>query len=185
MREKSILTIPNILTVFRILSSPFILYFSSQQQYRWALAIFFFSSLTDWFDGIIARYYHCESLLGRWLDPLADKILTFFSYVALYNEFKILFLVVISRDIAILMAIIFSYSYKINLPISPIRISKINTGFVMLFPFLWLLEKVTNIEYLRTVLYYLTWIITITIISSTFSYICVFIKALKAHYKKY
>lgn len=77
-------TIPNILSLLRIiLLIPILLCFYSQ---FWlvTLGLFIMSAATDALDGIIARRWHMESHLGRMFDPLADKV-TFVTLIALFG----------------------------------------------------------------------------------------------------
>lgn len=69
---------PNILTGLRFLAVPvfvFLLVNPSPGRDLWACAIFLAATFTDWLDGYLARIYQAESILGKMLDPLADKIL--------------------------------------------------------------------------------------------------------------
>lgn len=69
---------PNILTLSRFLVVPFFVVLMvdpTPQSSLWATLLFLFAALTDWLDGYLARLYHAESILGKLLDPLADKIL--------------------------------------------------------------------------------------------------------------
>lgn len=72
--------IPNTLTFIRVLMLlPIMILLSSVQDattYQWCFALFLVAALTDLIDGWAARHLHCESSLGAFLDPLADKILT-------------------------------------------------------------------------------------------------------------
>lgn len=71
------MTIPNILSVFRILLIPlFIITFfdGGEAGYVYAAGILILSGATDFLDGVIARKYHQISDLGKILDPLADKV---------------------------------------------------------------------------------------------------------------
>jgi CDP-diacylglycerol--glycerol-3-phosphate 3-phosphatidyltransferase len=73
-----ILTVPNVLTAIRILLTPvFLLLIFSESWYCkiLALLVFTIASLTDFFDGRIARREKTITSLGRFLDPLADKLL--------------------------------------------------------------------------------------------------------------
>lgn len=74
------MNLPNKLTLFRIILTPFFCVFMLIPQiplhYLWALLIFTLASLTDMADGKIARKYNLITSLGKFLDPLADKILT-------------------------------------------------------------------------------------------------------------
>jgi len=72
------LNLPNFLTIMRIVMIPFFLYFLLSQHPRHrviALMIFGLASITDFFDGYLARKWKQESPLGRFLDPIADKAL--------------------------------------------------------------------------------------------------------------
>lgn len=78
--------IPNALTAFRFLIVPFfvyLLYTPTQDRMLWAAVVFLLASITDWLDGFIARLYSAESILGKLLDPLADKILVMAALVML------------------------------------------------------------------------------------------------------
>jgi CDP-diacylglycerol--glycerol-3-phosphate 3-phosphatidyltransferase len=70
--------IPNLLTVTRILVTPLLLLLltvPSQEGQACALGLFVLASLSDYYDGVLARRYQVRSRLGQYLDPLADKIL--------------------------------------------------------------------------------------------------------------
>lgn len=77
-RKHTIFTIPNCLSLFRIVLIPVYvsLYFraANKQQYLLAGSVLAFSCLTDLADGIIARKFHMVTTLGKVLDPLADKL---------------------------------------------------------------------------------------------------------------
>lgn len=68
------LTIPNALSVLRIIAIPFFVYFFSAARYTIAVLIIVISGLTDMFDGKIARHFNQISKLGKLLDPAADKL---------------------------------------------------------------------------------------------------------------
>ena len=73
-----IANIPNILTLLRILIIPVILVFLEidNEFYRWlALLLYIIACISDFLDGYFARKYEIESSFGRFLDPIADKIL--------------------------------------------------------------------------------------------------------------
>ncbi|PVA09760.1 CDP-diacylglycerol--glycerol-3-phosphate 3-phosphatidyltransferase [Pelagivirga sediminicola] len=70
-------TVPNILTVARLLAAPGIavmfLYFNRPYADWFALILFVTAAITDWFDGYLARSWRQETKLGAMLDPIADK----------------------------------------------------------------------------------------------------------------
>ena len=74
--KKEILTIPNALSVFRIALIPVYLKIYLEEKYTLAAMILAVSCLTDMVDGMIARHFNMISTVGKFLDPLADKLLT-------------------------------------------------------------------------------------------------------------
>jgi len=77
------LTVPNLLSLLRMGLVPFFIIAVIDGQPRRALAIFVAAGVTDALDGAIARIYHQQSLLGSYLDPIADKLLLTSAYVML------------------------------------------------------------------------------------------------------
>lgn len=79
------MTIPNILTVFRILLTPLFIFFlfnESESSGVYSLIIFTVASFTDAYDGYYARKYNAVSESGKFLDPLADKILASSAFIS-------------------------------------------------------------------------------------------------------
>ena len=72
------MNLPNILTVGRILMTPFFiifLFYDHPYAKAWALCIFVIAMLTDIYDGYYARKHNLVNDYGRFLDPLADKVM--------------------------------------------------------------------------------------------------------------
>jgi CDP-diacylglycerol--glycerol-3-phosphate 3-phosphatidyltransferase len=81
------------LTYFRILIAPIIfILITLFNFYGWALLLFFIASISDYWDGFLARKYNLESMLGAVLDPIADKILVTFIILALSIELSSVFI---------------------------------------------------------------------------------------------
>ena len=81
------------LTYFRILIAPIIfILITLFDFYGWALLLFFIASISDYWDGFLARKYKLESMLGAVLDPIADKILVTFIILALSIELSSVFI---------------------------------------------------------------------------------------------
>lgn len=79
------MTLPNQLSVLRIVLTPFfvVTYLMNSLTFNYiSFFIFFVASLTDYYDGVIARKYGVVTLWGRFLDPLADKILVSSAFIA-------------------------------------------------------------------------------------------------------
>ncbi len=73
------MNLANKLTMFRVIIVPFFVFFMSAEfvplRFLWALILFALASITDMFDGKVARKYNMVTNFGKFLDPLADKIL--------------------------------------------------------------------------------------------------------------
>ncbi len=80
-------TLPNILTVLRLIAAPGVavmfLYFHRPWADWFALALFITGAVTDWFDGYLARLWKQESKFGAMLDPIADKAMVVIALVVL------------------------------------------------------------------------------------------------------
>lgn len=76
--------IPNLLTVFRLLLIPVMLYYLFTDNLKIALIIYVLASATDVIDGYIARKFDMITDLGKILDPLADKLLQFAALIGLW-----------------------------------------------------------------------------------------------------
>jgi cardiolipin synthase len=103
---RQILTAPNQLTLLRMIILPFIVIYVVKHDFKWALALFILAGLTDGLDGLLARTLHQQTLLGQYLDPIADKLLmsTLFLVLSIERVIPWKFTVVVfSRDISILM----------------------------------------------------------------------------------
>ena len=92
--KKDVLTIPNLLSIFRILLIPvyMYLYFHAQTpvDYAVAAAVLAISCLTDMADGKIARKFNLISTMGKILDPLADKATQFVLILTLTLKYPLL-----------------------------------------------------------------------------------------------
>ena len=125
-------TLPNILTLIRIVLIPFFLILLLNGLYPFSLGVFALCGLTDAFDGVLARRTKQGTRLGSYLDPLADKLLIVSCYLALSSMETVpvwLTVLVLSRDLIILLgygALFLSMEEKMD--VQPSRIGKLNTG---------------------------------------------------------
>ena len=91
---KGVMNLPNKLTLSRVLMIPIFLlffYFVFTAHYFIALAVFGIASLTDLLDGMIARKYGLVTNLGKFLDPIADKVLVLSAYVVFLTVPEVFF----------------------------------------------------------------------------------------------
>ena len=107
LSRQQILNLPNGLTIVRILAIPVILLllFYSGKAYQWVTAIFFLLvAVTDTLDGYLARRRGMVTTLGKFLDPLADKLLIVTALIALIPTRGIPFwmvIVIVGREVAV------------------------------------------------------------------------------------
>lgn len=97
-------TLPNALTVLRIFLVPILVVFLLTEYRLIGLSVFIVASLTDWFDGYLARTRHQVTTLGQLLDPVADKLLisaAFISLVELGLAPAWMVVIIIGRELAI------------------------------------------------------------------------------------
>ena len=78
-----IITVPNLLTVFRMVLIPVFVSLLFYQRFILALGIFVLAGVTDGLDGLLARRFNQKSQLGTILDPIADKLMLVTSFVVL------------------------------------------------------------------------------------------------------
>jgi CDP-diacylglycerol--glycerol-3-phosphate 3-phosphatidyltransferase len=119
---------PMLLTLIRLVGSTLVVPYliiglipCNQWHLNGLVAVFFaLISLTDFFDGYLARRYQLESMEGRILDPLADKCLLIGSLIALLVVHKIHFLfvlVLIIREFFVMSLRLFALEYGFSLPV--------------------------------------------------------------------
>lgn len=78
-----IITVPNLLTIFRMVLIPVFVSLLFYQRFVLALAVFTLAGITDGLDGLLARRFDQKSQLGTILDPIADKMMMITSFVVL------------------------------------------------------------------------------------------------------
>lgn len=125
------MSIPNIITLGRILLVPIIVWAIASNQMEIAFAIFVIAGVSDAVDGFLAKRFNMASELGALLDPLADKALlvSIFISLGIWGAVPLwLVILVVSRDIMIVGAVIVSWLFDKPIPMKPLMVSKLNTG---------------------------------------------------------
>ena len=128
--ETTELSIPNIITLGRIILVPVIIWAIASNQMEIAFATFVVAGVSDAVDGFLAKHFNMASELGALLDPLADKALLVSIYVALGIWGAVprwIVILVVSRDIMIVGAVIVSWLFGKPIPMKPLMVSKLNT----------------------------------------------------------
>jgi cardiolipin synthase len=126
---------PNLLTVSRIALIPLLvlLFYAEGDWARWAAcAIFVVAATTDFVDGYMARHWHMQSPFGRWLDPVADKLLVGATVVMLVGFARaplLPSLVILLREILVSGLREYMAEVSVGLPVS--RLAKWKTGVQM------------------------------------------------------
>ena len=133
------MSLPNILTYGRIAAVPAlvaVLYFMTGDTARWiAFAVFAAAGITDWLDGYLARVWEQQSMLGRMLDPIADKLLVGAVLIMLVHDHTItgpaIFAAVIILMREILVSGLREFLAELNVRISVSTLAKWKTTLQM------------------------------------------------------
>ncbi|MGI8527086.1 MAG: CDP-alcohol phosphatidyltransferase family protein [Pseudolabrys sp.] len=124
------MSIPNLITLGRILLVPIVVWAIMGDKMLVAFVLFLVAGVSDAVDGFLAKRFNMASELGSYLDPLADKTLIVSIYVALGIAGTIpywLVILVVSRDIMIVGAVMLSRLVGSPLKVKPLLVSKLNT----------------------------------------------------------
>jgi cardiolipin synthase len=124
------LSIPNLITLGRILLVPVVVWAITAGEMRIAFILFVAAGISDAVDGFLAKHFGMKTELGAYLDPLADKAMLVSIYVALGIIEAIprwLVILVVSRDIMIVSAVMLSWLVDKPVPLNPLLVSKLNT----------------------------------------------------------
>jgi cardiolipin synthase len=130
------LSIPNLITLARILLVPVVVWAIAIGRIDIAFLLFLVAAVSDAVDGFLAKRFGMKTELGAYLDPLADKVLIVSIYVTLGITAVIplwVVILVVSRDIMIVGAIILSWLVNRPVAIRPHVVSKVNTGAQIVF----------------------------------------------------
>ncbi|WPX96748.1 CDP-diacylglycerol--glycerol-3-phosphate 3-phosphatidyltransferase [Candidatus Bandiella euplotis] len=146
--------IPNILTLLRILLIPVLVavfYIESKFAHYVAVSIFIFASITDYFDGALARAWKVQSDFGKVLDPIADKLLVAATLMMMVDKGiapVLPTLVILCREILVsgMREHLAELKVQVSLPVS--RLAKIKTAAQMAAIIILLLgENTTGFRY--------------------------------------
>lgn len=122
--------IPNLITLGRLILVPVIIYLIGNQAFEAAFWVFVAAGISDGVDGFIAKRFGYTTALGAYLDPVADKALLVSIFVSLGLQDLIpnwLVILVVSRDVLIVGAVLISWLIGFVVTMRPLMVSKINT----------------------------------------------------------
>ena len=127
------LTLPNFLTLLRIIAIPVFLIFLADGNYAAAFMLFLAAGVTDTVDGAVARLTNSRSDLGAVLDPMADKLLLLSSFLVLGYDGAIaswLVVLVVVRDVIVVLGYgaVFIVDHE-WMEVAPSRLGKLSTFF--------------------------------------------------------
>lgn len=161
------MNLPNKLTVLRVLMIPFFVVFMLMDivpgMDKWiALAIFVIASLTDLLDGKIARKYNLVTNFGKFMDPLADKLLVSSAMICLVEMGRLpawIVIIIISREFIISgFRLVASDS---GIVISASYWGKFKTVFQMVMVIVMIMDLGPSFAVVETILIYVALILTV------------------------
>ena len=152
MGRDAIWTIPNILTIIRILLTPVFVMAYTSETFNLAWMLFAVAGLTDALDGFLARIWNQRTQLGAMLDPLADKALLVTSFICLSAKGWLptwLTVLVVSRDAIIIggLAVLNFWGVDVRSRIKPIWISKFTTAAQIVLVIFVMVQRTFDFEY--------------------------------------
>lgn len=148
MKFRDLTLTPNLLTLLRMIFIPFIAIAILDENYGLALGLFVFAGLSDGLDGLLARRMNQRTVLGQYLDPIADKMLlsTMFLMLAVTHRIPWKFTVMVfSRDIGILIVSAVLYMATPLRDFTPSIYGKANTLAQIVTIFLVMMNELTAV----------------------------------------
>jgi cardiolipin synthase (CMP-forming) len=130
VKLSQLLTAPNQLTLLRMMFVPFVIIKLVEGHYSTALILFVLAGMSDGLDGLLARTLKQQTVLGQYLDPIADKLLlsTMFLVLSILHKIPWKFTVLVfSRDLTILMVSALLYAIAGLRDFRPSIFGKANT----------------------------------------------------------
>ncbi|MDI6776532.1 MAG: CDP-alcohol phosphatidyltransferase family protein [Syntrophales bacterium] len=178
------MNIPNFLSLLRIILVPVVVIFLIQGSFLKALIFITVSGITDALDGFLARVLNQRTIIGSYLDPIADKALLVSCFLALSIMDIIpgwLTVIVISRDFIILLGVSILSMMAISFEIRPAFVSKVTTVLQILTVFFALSFKCLpgSFDYKWVMLLY--WLTALFTIISGLNYIARGVKFINNH----
>lgn len=186
----SYFNLPNYISFARLLSGPLLGWMIANDMYSYAFIGLAISGATDWLDGYMARKMGINSVVGSYLDPLADKVLIGCVVLAMVDKDLIhpgLVSLVVLRDFALVGGAVYIRASSLGLQwnswhdffnldgphaqkVEPLLISKLNTVLQLVLVAAALLQPEYGNEETRFFIYILSWVVASTTVASTAAY---------------
>ncbi|MFS7905126.1 putative CDP-alcohol phosphatidyltransferase, CDP-alcohol phosphotransferase, transmembrane [Helianthus anomalus] len=187
---RSFVNWPNCISMSRLVSGPVLGWMIMQEMYLPAFIGLVVSGATDWLDGYVARKMGINSVVGSYLDPLADKVLIGCVAMAMVERGLLhsgLVALVVIRDLALVGGAVYiranhlgsksrNWSEFFNLDgvrpqkVEPLMISKVNTCFQLALVTGALLQPEFGTQETESYITYLSWLVAATTVGSTAAY---------------
>ncbi|CAA7405612.1 unnamed protein product [Spirodela intermedia] len=188
--DERVLNLPNVISISRMVSGPVIGWMILSEWYIPAFVGLGISGLTDWLDGYVARKLKINSVLGSYLDPLADKVLIGCVALAMVKKDLLhagLVELIVFRDIGLIGGAVYKRASSMgwewkNLSdfvhldkirqekVEPLFISKVNTVFQLGLVAAALLQPEFGSEQTQLYITYLSWLVASTTVASSVAY---------------
>ncbi|KAE8708911.1 Cardiolipin synthase (CMP-forming) [Hibiscus syriacus] len=187
---ESFVNLPNLISMSRLVSGPLLGWMIVNEMYGLAFVGLTISGATDWLDGYVARKMKINSVVGSYLDPLADKVLIGCVALSMVHNNLLhsgLVRLVVLRDVALIGGAMYQrasslgWQWKswldfVNLngtspqKVEPLFISKVNTVFQLILVASALLQPEFGMPETQSCITFLSWIVAATTVGSTIAY---------------
>jgi len=167
------MNIPNAITFARLLSVPVFIWLLVKEYTDAAFWLFLAAAISDALDGIIAKKFNMQTILGAYLDPIADKVLLVTAFIVLGSKGLIpiwLVITVVSRDALIVGGALLFDTLTGDLSITPLRVSKLNTTVQLLLILAVMLPDVFTLPH-EPMITLLSYIVLATTLASGAAYV--------------
>ncbi|MGB3536854.1 MAG: CDP-alcohol phosphatidyltransferase family protein [Mesorhizobium sp.] len=177
------MTIPNMITILRLVLVPGVVLAMLQARWEWAFTGFVVAGISDGVDGFIARHFNQRSRLGAYLDPMADKLLlvSVFVVLGIAGELPLwLVIAAVSRDALIVFAVLLSSVMAQPVEMKPLMVSKANTAIQLVLAAVVLGELAFGVDIgaLRPALIILSGLLTV---ASAAAYLVAWLRHMSGH----
>ena len=163
------MTIPNFITIGRLITVPVIVWLMIAGRFFEATVLFVLAGISDAADGFIAKRFGAASELGRYLDPIADKALLVSVFITLGARGLLppwLIVLAVSRDLFIIGGMLLAYVLTNPMAVRPLLVSKMNTAAQILLIGFVLVDRSGTMSFAMLINLTILAVATLTVISA-------------------